>query len=152
MCYCHSQDQRFGICPLRDRKPFVHNCSIITYQRKHRRSTILLHFQYSNSQNACTDPHKGLKDVMSEDHTLKIIDCILEYDKLSDDILFAYGWGRNAGARGSSSRNVVFSALNLSYGFGPENNAPRNKTLLLILCKGDVPKDRFDTTKQVGVQ
>jgi hypothetical protein len=29
----------FGICPSLNRKLFVHNCSIIMYQRKHRRST-----------------------------------------------------------------------------------------------------------------
>jgi hypothetical protein len=44
------------------------------------------------------------------------------------------------------------SDLNLSYGFGPESSAPRNRTLLLILRKGDLHKERHTTTKQVGVQ
>jgi hypothetical protein len=54
--------------------------------------------------------------------------------------------------RGSSCRALVLSDLNLTKGHGPENDAPRNRTLMLILRKGDLHKERHTTTKQVGVQ
>jgi hypothetical protein len=53
--------------------------------------------------------------------------------------------------RGASSRKVTLCDLNLSYGFGPEEDAPRNRTLMLILRPGDVHKDRYTTAQQVGV-
>ena len=66
--------------------------------------------------------------------------------------MFSYSWGKNAGVCGASTRAMVLCDLNLSYGFGPELFAPRNRTLLLILRKGFVHKDKHTTDKQVGVQ
>jgi hypothetical protein len=79
------------------------------------------HLEYCNSVNACADPRKGLKDVMSTEEKLRIIDRILEADKFSNDVLLAFGWGCNAGVHGSSSRRLSFSDLNTSVGFGPES-------------------------------
>jgi hypothetical protein len=49
-------------------------------------------------------------------------------------------------------RGMRFCDLNISYGFGPEEAPPRNKTLLLVLRKGDYHKDRYSSNQQVGVQ
>jgi len=110
------------------------------------------HSKRSNLVHAGTDPHKGLKDLMSESDNIKLIKYIWSDRPDSQDLSFSYLWGRNAGVRGDSSRKFVLSDLNLSYGFGPENYAPRNRTLLLVLRQGFIHKDRYTTDKQVGVQ
>jgi hypothetical protein len=103
-------------------------------------------------ENRGIDPHKGIKDLLSEEDNLKIIKYIYrQRPNDSLDVLFDYTWGRNAGVRGQSSRSFTLSDINLSTGFGPEPVAPRNRTLLLILRKGDIHKDRFDIDRQVGV-
>lgn len=108
--------------------------------------------QTANVRNAGVDPHKGIKDLLSETDNNKIIKYILKH-RTNDcvDLLVDYTWGRNAGVRGQSCRQFKFSDLNLSLVFGPESSAPRNRTLLIILRKGDVHKDKYTTDKQVGV-
>jgi Centromere DNA-binding protein complex CBF3 subunit, domain 2 len=110
------------------------------------------HKAQSTVDNQGVDPHKGIKDLLSEEDNEKILNYIYKH-RLDDslDILFDYTWGRNAGVRGQSSRSFVLNDLNLSTGFGPETAAPRNRTLLLILRKGNIHKDRFTVDRQVGV-
>jgi hypothetical protein len=93
-----------------------------------------------------------LKDVFSDDDIVKLVDAMFQLRADSLDLLFSYTWGKNAGLRGASSRKMLLSDLNLSSGFGPELAAPRNRTLLLVLRKGAVHKDKHTTDKQVGAQ
>jgi hypothetical protein len=109
------------------------------------------HISHSNTAFASTDPHKGLKDLYSEEEAIILVDGIWKLRNDSLDLMFSYTWGRNAGVRGASSRKVTLCDLNLSYGFGPEEEAPRNRTLMMILRPGDVHKDRYTTAQQVGV-
>lgn len=110
------------------------------------------HLAYNNRAFAGTDPHKGLKDVFSDEEIVKLVNNIWRLRGDSLDLIFSYTWGKNAGLRGASSRKMTLSDLNVSYGFGPELTAPRNRTLLLVLRKGTVHKDKHTTDKQVGVQ
>jgi hypothetical protein len=98
------------------------------------------------------DPHYGLKDVMSQDDTSKIVDTIYRYSKDSLDLAFSYLWGANAAVRGSSTRKIVLCDLTVSYGFGPDAHPPYNRTLLMVLRKGLIHKDRHDLDREVGVQ
>lgn len=109
------------------------------------------HLSYAHTANAGSDPHKGLKDVYSDDEIVRIVNTMWRL-KADVNLLFSYTWGKNAGVRGASSRAMVLCDLNLSYGFGPEIASPRNRTLLLVLRKGSVHKDKHTTDKQVGVQ
>jgi hypothetical protein len=109
------------------------------------------HLSYAQTANAGTDPHKGLKDVYSDDEVVRIVSTMWRL-KADTNLLFSYTWGKNAGVRGASSRAMVLCDLNVSYGFGPEIASPRNRTLLLVLRKGSVHKDKHTTDKQVGVQ
>jgi hypothetical protein len=104
------------------------------------------------SKNIDVDPHKGLKDKMSHDEKLSIIQTIYTSRRESLDIAYSFLIGINAGTRGCSSRQFTLSDLNLSYGFGPESIAPRNKTLLFVLRKGSFSKENFSSEHQVGVQ
>lgn len=98
------------------------------------------------------DPHKGLRDIMSEEDNLKIVKYIWRNRPDYSDLMFCYTWGRNAGVRGASSRTFQLCDLNLSTGYGPENEHPRNRTLLLVLRKGHRHKEKSTEDKQVGVQ
>lgn len=118
--------------------------SIITQQNNNNAGT--------NETYAGSDPHKGLKDILSEEENVKLVRTIYSLRNDSHDLAFSYTWGRNAGVRGASSRALKFSDLNISTGFGPEIDAPRNRTLLMILRRGDVHKDNHGTDKQVGIQ
>lgn len=106
--------------------------------------------EYTSSAYAGSDPHKGLKDLFSEEQSIELVHSMWNRND-SDHLMFAYTWGRNAGVRGDTTRKVVLCDLNLSNGFGPETRPPRDCTLLLILRKG-LTKDKHNTTQQVGVQ
>lgn len=104
-----------------------------------------------NEMHAGSDPHKGLKDLLSEEEIARILEQVWARPDYAD-LAFSYLWGKNAGVRGASSRKFLLSDLNLSRGFGPEREAPRNRTLLLILRKGKKNKDKHNTDRQVGCQ
>jgi hypothetical protein len=113
--------------------------------------------QEHNAENAALaragcDPHYGLKDVMSQEETSRIVHTIYKHRRDSLDLAFAYLWGVNAAVRGSSSRKFVLCDLTVSYGFGPDAHAPFNRTLIMVLRKGLVHKDRHDLDREVGVQ
>jgi hypothetical protein len=108
------------------------------------------HVAYTSVAYAGSDPHKGLKDLFSEEQSIELVHAIWHRND-SHHLIFAYTWGRNAGVRGDTTRKVVLSDLNLSNGFGPEVRPPRDCTLLLILRKG-LTKDKHNTTQQVGTQ
>ena len=98
-----------------------------------------------------SDPHKGIKDIMSKSDIIKIITTIYSDRSDSLDLAFSFLWGINAGVRGSSSRAFKLCDLYASEGFGPDEDPPNNKTLMLILRKGKVHKDKHTTCRLVGV-
>jgi hypothetical protein len=110
------------------------------------------HVVNTNEARAGSDPHNGLKDVLSQDQTSTIIRTIYRHRLDSLDLAFSYLWGTNAAVRGSSSRKIVLCDLNITQGFGPDDLPPNNRTLQLILRKGNVHKDRHDSDRWVGVQ
>jgi hypothetical protein len=110
------------------------------------------YIQTCATKNIAVDPHKGLKDKMSLEEKIIIVNTIYKQRLDSLDIAFSFLLGINAGTRGCSSRQFTLSDLNLSYGFGPESTAPRNRTLLIVLRKGAFSKENFSTDHQVGVQ
>jgi hypothetical protein len=55
-------------------------------------------------------------------------------------------WGLNVAVRGHSNRKMTYCNLNMSSGFGAEEDGPLSRALLLVLRKGDVHKDRKDKT------
>ena len=110
------------------------------------------HVSYCANTYAGNDPHKGLKDVYSDEETIRFVDSIWRLRIDSPDLMYSYTMGRNAGVRGGSSRKIVLCDLKLSYGFGPEAKAPRNGTLMTVLRKGAPHKERHSVDQQVGVQ
>ena len=107
---------------------------------------------HSHVANAGTDPHKGLKDVLCKEEEDRLVHTMWIQNNDSLDLIFAYTWGRNAAVRGHSTRALKFCDLNVSRGFGPELDPPRDRTLLLVLRKGETHKDRYTTDRQVGCQ
>ena len=99
-----------------------------------------------------SDPHNCLKNVMSIEEVETIIKYIYKYRPDSLDLAFVFLWGINAGVRGSTTRSLVLSDLFSSNGYGPEDKAPRNFTLMAVLRKGSANKDKHLTDRQVGVQ
>jgi hypothetical protein len=127
----------------RDAAPIEHSAYITRALADHH----VLYKAHQMNNFAGTDPHKGLKDPLSEEEITKLYNSIWKLRKDSLDLLFAFSWGLNAGVRGGSSRKIALCDLNLSYGFGPEEKGPLNKTLLLVLRKGDRNKEKFTTDK-----
>jgi hypothetical protein len=110
------------------------------------------HTKYCNDKYANTDPHSGLKLIFSDAEEIRLCHSIMWLSSRSTDLFFACTFGRNAAVCGASMRVMRLCDLNISTGFGPEEEAPRNKTLLLVVRKGDYHKDRYATNRQVGVQ
>jgi hypothetical protein len=98
-----------------------------------------------------TDPHKGLRDLMSEEDQEKLVDNIFNYRNDWSPLITSWCLGTQAGLRGDSNRKLVWCDLNLSHGFGPEKRGRRSRLLMVVLRKGLAHKDRFTTEKQVGL-
>jgi hypothetical protein len=129
--------------------PIEYSSSIVSTMSQQHVSFL----SYSSTANAGTDPHKGLKNVFSEEENVAVCTEIWKTPRSGMyDLIFTYTWGHNASVRGASLRKMLFCDLNISYGFGPELLPPRNRTLLLVLRKGKIHKDRYTTDKQVGCQ
>ena len=104
----------------------------------------------SENTNPGADPHRGLKDVLPVSDRLKMMDYIYR-DRLDwGPASVSFTWGNNAAVRGGSTRNLVFADMNLSNGYGPEEEGPMSRTLFLIMRKGGLHKDRFTADKQVA--
>lgn len=126
----------------------VESASVKTgIKRQQENSLAVAHITFSG-----VDPHKGLRDIMSNGDNLKIVKYIWQDRHDFADLMFCYTWGRNAGVRGGSARNLQLCDLNLSYGYGPENDPPRDRTLMVILRKGTRHKEKSTVDNQVGVQ
>jgi hypothetical protein len=82
------------------------------------------------------DPHKGLKDALPGSDRLRMID--YTYGNRADwgPASVSFTWGNNAAVRGGSTRNLVFADMNLSNGYGREEQGPMSRTLFLIMRKG----------------
>jgi hypothetical protein len=110
------------------------------------------HHRIVSTVHSGTDPHKGLKDLLPESDKRTLLRYIYGVRNDSESLGMSFNWGKNAGVRGASSRSCGYADLNLSFGFGPEREAPNNRTLLLILRKGNIHKDNYSMDKQVGCQ
>ena len=100
---------------------------------------------------AGTDPHKGIKDLMEWKDKLTIMRYIHKERSDWGSLSTSFSWGNNAAVRGASSRKMGYCDLNMSTGFGPfEDDEDLNRTLMLILRKGNLHKDHYTTDKQVG--
>jgi hypothetical protein len=95
------------------------------------------------------DPLKGLKDAVSESDRIIIMTYIYRSRKDWDTASLNFSWGYQGAIRGASNRALVFSDLNMSYGFGPERIGALARALLLVLRKGDIHKDRHEKDQQV---
>jgi hypothetical protein len=100
--------------------------------------------------NPSADPHAGLKDGISEEDQLTIMEYI--YSKRNDDgpAAFSHAWGWNGAVRTASSSELLLSDINFSNVFGPDDSGSRGRCVLLVLRKGNVHKDRHESDLQVG--
>jgi hypothetical protein len=97
-----------------------------------------------------TDPHKGLKDLLPLPERVKLLKYIYGNRKDWGSLSVSFTWGQNAAVRGHSMRGMKYPDINLSSGFGPEEDGPRARIPLLVLRKGGRNKDNFTTDRQVG--
>ena len=97
------------------------------------------------------DPHYGLKDLMPDDDRLKIMDYIYRSRPEWGPESFSFTWGNNAAVRGASDRKLLLSDLRLSFGYGAEEHGGLSRSLIVVLRKGPVHKDRHDKDEQVAV-
>jgi hypothetical protein len=104
----------------------------------------------ASNANPGADPHKGLKDVLAVSDRLKMMDHIYGTRHDWGPASVSFTWGNNAAVRGGSTRNLVFADMNMSNGYGPEEQGPMARTLFLVLRKGGLHKDRFTADTQVA--
>jgi hypothetical protein len=97
-----------------------------------------------------TDPHKGLKDMLPVPDREKLLSYIYANRTDWGSLSVSFTWGQNAALRGHSMRGMTYADINMSRGFGPEQEGPRARIPLLVLRKGGRNKDNFTTDKQVG--
>jgi hypothetical protein len=98
--------------------------------------------------NAGSDPHKGLKYLMSVDDKLKNICYIHKYRNDWGSLSTSWCWGNQAAVCGASNRNYLYADLNLSRGLGPK---PDSHVLMVVLWRGGIHKDQHTMDNQVGV-
>ena len=96
-----------------------------------------------------SDPHLGLKDILSDEDRLRMMRYIYGERRDWGPASISFTWGMNGAIRGASNRVFTYADLNLSFGFGPEPFGPLARALLLILRSGPLHKDRQDTSHQV---
>jgi hypothetical protein len=121
--------------------PTVNTCIEIQQER---------YLQYLDGVESIRDPHADLKDVVPISDRKKLMDYI--YVQRSSDwaeACLSFTWGQNAAVRGASARKLTFCDLRCSRGFGPSQDGPGARALMLVLRKGRAHKDRFSTAKQV---
>ena len=99
-------------------------------------------------------PHRFCKHTLSITERLKVMKAAMGGNDWRNAAV-AVNLGHNVALRGASTRMLTLSDLRLADGYGPGSNKspgdPRfDRTLMLILRKGKVHKDRFRSTKQVG--
>jgi hypothetical protein len=95
------------------------------------------------------DPLKGLKDAVSESDCILIMNYIYRSRKDWDTASVDFSWGYQGVICGTSNRVLLFSDMNISYGFGPGKTGPLACALLLVLRKGGLHKDCHEKDQQV---
>jgi hypothetical protein len=95
------------------------------------------------------DPLKGLKDAVPESDHILIMNYIYKSRNEWDMASINFSWVYQGGICGTSNHALIFSDLNLLYGFGAEKTGPLAHTLLLVLHKGDVHKNHHEKDQQV---
>lgn len=100
-------------------------------------------------------PHRFCKHTLSIAERIKVVTVAMKSRGWQNAIV-AINLGHNVALRAASTRSLTLCDLILATGYGPGSHKipcdPRfDRTLNLILRKGVVHKDRFKTTKQVGM-
>jgi hypothetical protein len=108
------------------------------------------HYKEAGAGKPGADPHKGLKDAIPLPQRLRILRFIYRERGDWGPTSVFFNWGLNVGLRGHSNRSMNLCDLNMSRAYGAEEDGPVSRSLLLILRKGDVHKDRKDMDGQVG--
>jgi hypothetical protein len=65
------------------------------------------HKNVSKEKYQNVDSHKGLRDLMPLEDTIKIVTAIYLHSPNAPDLAFSYLWGTNAGVRRASSRALT---------------------------------------------
>jgi hypothetical protein len=94
----------------------------------------------------------GLKDVLSLPSVqLRILKYIYSERTANwGPAAVNFMWGLNVAIRGHTICKMTYCHLNMSSGFGAEEDGPLSRAHLLVLQKGDVQKDRKDKDNQVA--
>jgi hypothetical protein len=102
-------------------------------------------------------PHRFCKHTLSLQERMQVLTVAMQGTDWQNSTV-AINLGHNVAIRGASTRNLTLCDLRLANGYGPGSNKadgaadPRfDRTLMIILRKGPIHKDRFKTTKQVGM-
>lgn len=127
----------------------VMTAAINAQQVEHKRRGSVEHLQ----DDKC--PHRFCKHTLSTGERTKIVKAAMESHDWASAIV-AVNLGHNVALRGASTRLLTLCDLRLATGYGPSSNKlngnPQfDRTLMIILRKGPVHKDRFKNVKQVGM-
>ena len=104
-----------------------------------------LEYGKAGKSNPGTDPHKGLKDMLSREESLRAMEFIFN-DNEWGPLALHFNYGQNGAIRGASNRNLKFCDLKYSNSFVPEQG---KGALLVVIRKGKEHKDRHEQDKQV---
>ena len=103
----------------------------------------------SGPQRPGTDPHKGLKDIITEEDCIRAMRyAYRQRDWASLVIHFLYG--QNGAIRGASNRNLRYCDLKYSNTFVHDPKSPGHGCLIVVIRKGPDNKDRHEQDKQVA--
>ena len=97
-------------------------------------------------QSSNTDPHKGLKDIISFKDNKEAIKHAYEQPEWTS-LAIHYLYGQNGAIRGASNQNLKYADLKLSDTFVFEQEKPGHKCLLVIIQKGSMHKDQHEQDK-----
>ena len=100
--------------------------------------------------NPGADPQKGLKDNLCLPDRIRIMKYVYANRDDWGSCIVNLAWGQNGAIRGASNRKLTYADLKISHGYGAEESGPLARSLILVLRKGDVHKNRSDRDHQVS--
>jgi alpha-galactosidase/6-phospho-beta-glucosidase family protein len=100
-CMCIFQAFNFALNNIESK--YTRNLVKIDFIQQQCKQQQKNYFEKCVTRNVAVDPHKGLKDVMSHEENLSIINTIYTNSRNSLDIAFSFLIGINAGVRAYSS-------------------------------------------------
>ena len=111
---------------------------------------IAYHISVGGTGNPGSDPQKGLKDNMPLADKIRIMRYIYGHRKDWGPCAVNMTWGNNGAIRGHSNRQLTYQDIKISHGYGAEDEGNLARSLILILRKGEVHKNRSDRDHQVS--